>query len=369
MGKEKFRRDLNNVFDDMAGAPSPTLGDRVHSSLVETPKPRNYFWVAGVAAILIAALIVGVTLIANPLHRRSSPAGVTTPAPGATPSLTVPTVAFAGPCRLPIMWGNVQSQSPHGGFMTFPGGKFSADPAAQMTPTGQNWLTYNARTQRWLPVLRRFATPDGTKYVSFGLGTGTLMHINDVSTGRGYNLDNDGVNWRPVGMDDTAVYAMGQESIGLWKLPLRVGPPVQIANGGWWDLISAGAAWGFATQTVPAGAPTVLKRLDLASGTTKDFATFIEPVRFVGVDPNGLPIMAAISGRTVFTLSASGHQTAIPVIFEMQKAPDYGYSPYAVVADGYGLWITGADGLYLYRKGSTGKVSDFVAWPEGRGCI
>lgn len=373
MGKEKFRRDLNNAFDDMAGVPSPTLGDRVHSSLIEAPKPRNYFWVAGVAAFLIAALVVGVTFIANPLHLRTSPAvTTTTPTPSASPSPSVSPspqlIAFAGPCRLPVTWATGANLTPSGGFLTFPGATFAADPAAHMEQYGEYWVTYNTKSQKWLPVFRRFASPDGTKYLYFTLANGTLMHITDATTGKGYNLDNGGINWRPVGLDDTAAYAMGEQATGLWRLPFRVSPAVQITNAGWWGLISGGAAWGFASQSVPVGAPTVLKRLDLASGTSKDFATFTDPVQFVGVDRDGLPILASTDGRTLFTLSASGNQTQIPVSFSLPKGPDFGYSPYAVIGDGNGLWIAGPDGIYLYRNGSMGKVSTVVAWPDA-GCV
>ena len=373
MGKEKFRHDLNNIFDDMAGVPSPTLGDRVHSSLIEVPKPRNYFWVAGVAAFLIAALVVGVTFIANPLHLRTSPAvTTTTPTPSPSPSPSVSPspqlIAFAGPCRLPVTWATGANLTPSGGFLTFPGATFAADPAAHMEQYGEYWVTYNTKSQKWLPVFRRFASPDGTKYLYFTLANGTLMHITDATTGKGWNLDNGGINWRPVGVDDTAAYAMGEQATGLWRLPFTVSPAVQITNAGWWDLISGGAAWGFASKSVPAGAPTVLRRLDLASGTTKDFASFTDSVQIVGVDRDGLPILASTDGRSVFTLSASGNQTQIPISFSLPKGPDFGYSPYAVMGDANGLWIAGPDGIYLYKNGLMGKVSTVVAWPDA-GCV
>jgi hypothetical protein len=340
---------------------------------MEAPKPRNYFWVAGVAAFIIAALVVGVTFIANPLKLRTAPAVTTsTPTPEASPSPPVSPspqlIAFAGPCRLPVTWGSGQASTPNGGFVTFPGGIFTADTTAQMGPGGEYWVTYSTKTKKWLPVLRRFATPDGTKYLYFTLANGTLMHITDATTGQGYDLDNGGINWQPVGIDDTAAYAMNQNRTELWRLPLRVAPAVQLANGGWWGLISGGAAWGFASQTVPVGAPTVLKRLDLATGTSKDFATFTDPVQFVGVDLDGLPIMASSDGRSLFTLSASGDQTQIPISFSLPKGLDVGYSPYAVVGDRNGLWIAGPDGIYLYRNGSLGKVSTVVSWPDA-GCV
>lgn len=75
MSDERFRRELNQIFDDVAGSPSSNLRDRVHSAVSAPPESRGPYWIAGVAAAVIAVLIVGVLLIGGPLKRPSSPAG------------------------------------------------------------------------------------------------------------------------------------------------------------------------------------------------------------------------------------------------------------------------------------------------------
>jgi len=93
---ENFRRELGQVFDDMAGTPSGALSDRVRSSVVDAPEERGPFWVAGVAAAVIAVVVIGVLFVGNPLNRHNtvvpgaasspSPRAHTSPAPSPSPS-------------------------------------------------------------------------------------------------------------------------------------------------------------------------------------------------------------------------------------------------------------------------------------------
>jgi hypothetical protein len=90
MSNENFRRELNAAFEQISGAPSPTLRNRVRSSLSQAPAARSNFWIAGVAAVVMAVVIVGVLFVANPLRRPPTTSGppVTTssPIPAASPS-------------------------------------------------------------------------------------------------------------------------------------------------------------------------------------------------------------------------------------------------------------------------------------------
>ena len=82
MGNEEFRRELNSAFDDMSGSPTSNLRDRVRAAVQEAPERRQPYWIAGVAAAVIAVLIVGVLYAGNPLRRGPSTAGaVTSPTP------------------------------------------------------------------------------------------------------------------------------------------------------------------------------------------------------------------------------------------------------------------------------------------------
>ena len=88
MSNENFRRELNHVFDQMTGSPSPALRDRVRSSVGEVPIERGPYWIAAVAAVLIAVVIVGILFVANPLRRPpiSVGPGPSTPTPSASPA-------------------------------------------------------------------------------------------------------------------------------------------------------------------------------------------------------------------------------------------------------------------------------------------
>jgi hypothetical protein len=92
---ENFRRELGQTFDDMTGSPSAALRDRVRSSVANAPERRGPFWIAGLAAAVIAAVVIGVLFVANPLNRPtntvgpvvgSSPTPAASQSPGPSPS-------------------------------------------------------------------------------------------------------------------------------------------------------------------------------------------------------------------------------------------------------------------------------------------
>jgi len=102
---DNFRRELNNVFDEVSGTPSPAMRDRVRSAVAEAPEARGPYMVAAVAAILITALIIGVLYVANPLRRPTgqvlapatpTPSASASPSPEPSPSAT-PTQSMLPP--------------------------------------------------------------------------------------------------------------------------------------------------------------------------------------------------------------------------------------------------------------------------------
>jgi hypothetical protein len=105
--REDFRRELGNAFDAISGSPSPALSDRVRSALDEAPERRGPIWVAGLAAAVLAALLVGVLLVANPLNRHqpqppvgpaSSPSAspVASPVPSGSPFVCASSTSIPG---------------------------------------------------------------------------------------------------------------------------------------------------------------------------------------------------------------------------------------------------------------------------------
>ena len=89
MSREDFRRELRDAFESMSGAPSPSLSPRVHDALLESPARRGPVWVAGLAAAMIAVVVVAALFIAGPLSHRQNVipgTGVHTPGVPVTPS-------------------------------------------------------------------------------------------------------------------------------------------------------------------------------------------------------------------------------------------------------------------------------------------
>jgi hypothetical protein len=112
VSNDDFRRELNNVFDDVSGNPSSQLADRVRASLTAAPRHREPYWLAGVAAVVIAVLIIGVLFVANPLKRLPSPIGGVNTTP--TPSATVPASPSPSPSAEQFVCtsGHVDSTQP-----------------------------------------------------------------------------------------------------------------------------------------------------------------------------------------------------------------------------------------------------------------
>jgi len=87
MSNESFRRDLNRALEGMSGPPSPALSARVRSALSQAPPARTApFWIAGLAAALIAAIVIGVFAVAN--FNRHLTSGVPGTLPSASPGVT-----------------------------------------------------------------------------------------------------------------------------------------------------------------------------------------------------------------------------------------------------------------------------------------
>lgn len=87
MGREDFRRELRDGFESISGAPDAGLPARVHAALVEAPEKRGPVWVAGLAAVLMGALIVGLLYVAGPLRQQAPiPGLIPSPSPAALPT-------------------------------------------------------------------------------------------------------------------------------------------------------------------------------------------------------------------------------------------------------------------------------------------
>jgi hypothetical protein len=96
-----FRRDLNREFDAISGSPSPALSARVRAALTENrPARTGPFWMAGLAAGLIAAIVVTVLVVSN-LGRHTAIGPVAIPSPNPTPSATPSLTPSPSPAQTP----------------------------------------------------------------------------------------------------------------------------------------------------------------------------------------------------------------------------------------------------------------------------
>lgn len=89
MSRENFRREINREFDAISGSPSPALSARVRSALSQqAPARTGPFWIAGIAAALIAAIVIGLFVVASFNRRQTGLTPVGPPAASPSPTAT-----------------------------------------------------------------------------------------------------------------------------------------------------------------------------------------------------------------------------------------------------------------------------------------
>jgi hypothetical protein len=113
---QNFRRDLNREFDSISGSPSPALSARVRAALAEDrPARTGPFWMAGLAAGLIAAIVVGVLVVASFNRHQTGVLAGTAPsaspslAPSPSPTLVATATPNPSPPAKPYGCGNSES--------------------------------------------------------------------------------------------------------------------------------------------------------------------------------------------------------------------------------------------------------------------
>lgn len=108
MGREDFRRQLRDTFESISGPPDLDLSSRVHAALVEAPERHGAIWIAGLAATLIAALIIGLLFLAGPLRQQP-------PIPGLIPTPSPSPLSTSDTSNLPAFTcGTGEDVSPQG---------------------------------------------------------------------------------------------------------------------------------------------------------------------------------------------------------------------------------------------------------------
>jgi hypothetical protein len=99
MTRDSFRREINREFDAMSGSPTPALSARVRAALAENRPARigPPVWMAGMAAALIALIIVGVLVASNLNRHQTGITPGTVPSPSPSPSVVATVTPSVSP--------------------------------------------------------------------------------------------------------------------------------------------------------------------------------------------------------------------------------------------------------------------------------
>jgi hypothetical protein len=278
-------------------------------------------------------------------------------------------------CRLPVYAGGPGS----GGFISFPGGNFTADPRSAVTVPSpspgtpspppqmgqyQGWwgTTYDRAYSRWLPVPFAWVTPDGTRYAYPGQTGG--VYVQNISNGTEVELG-DGKVWTVIDVEATGVYAVTGASGGLWFLNFS-GTVTQVIATGYWQAVAAGFGFGTPTSSVPNGAGNTIMRLDLSNGTTTDYFSRQGVQSYVqGFDPAGNPVIyvQGLGGVEIWIGTAPNVATEIA---NLNGSNFYPNGP--LVSDIHGLWIGGSNGIALHVTGAGWYAMSNIGGQLAGGC-
>ena len=294
-------------------------------------------------------------------------------------------------CTLPIYAGPPGS----GGFISFPSGNFTPDPKSGVTlpsPSpgsaspqpiggpgygyGYPGLSWDLVQKKWLPVPYTWVTPDGSKYAYLSSNS---IYVQDVADSAQVELG-EGKSWQIIGVLADGVYAMNAQTsglaAGLWLLPFS-SPARQITTQGYWQGVTAGAAYGTATSAVPQGVSNTIIRLDLKTGAI-DQNWFTRPGSnsyVSGFDGHGNPVLYvnSFTGQGSEVWISTGPGTANPIMGSQSGVFPNG----TPVPDSHGVWFSasiqnfgnsGGSGQVLYVPNSGVYVMTNIGGQLAGGC-
>ena len=313
-----------------------------------------------------------------------------------TSSLATPSTPVAGfSCRLPVTpWSSTQAPA---GFIAFPAGTFTADPASGPTPG-----YYDLAIKAWLPVGRAAVAPDGRHYATTTEGVvdrnGTVvepatLHIVDALTRQERLLTLVGVVPAPAttalfpqvaGFEATVVYLIeyGQAGTGqLYAVDAANGKsellteaphPEDVERGGFW--------YGDAPNVQALGAPPgLLARWDLTTHvSTVWFKRTTGDVALLGLDRDGTAIVrwttnnadGSVAAVRIYSVTSPGHERLLYAGGQpratMKPLPAQSSG---MIADTRGLWLGSDSGIFLLsRDAGLRKMSDYAGLPAN-GCL
>ena len=331
--------------------------------------------------------IVGILLMAcsqsQPTASRT-PAATSTAQVSSTPiasppvagDLPVTKVDFA--CRLPVLTvaPGVGSPPLQGGFISFPGGEYAADPNGTMSARGlphDDYATnispvlygdgggfYDRAAKRWVPAAPAATLPDGSAYAYVTVDS--TAQIVDVASGNVRSFPLRGLD-RPAVLDFDArgVYlfspsAIGGPGEGVWLLNPTSGAVTQVAVVHRVWAVRDGKAWAArldprdqtvwpAMEIAPADS---LVEVDLGTGTETEWFYRAGAYPWMLGFASGRPLVgvADSAGRTEVRLVDQPGSDG-KLIYSGNLAFDGSFLEYQ--GDGDRIWLGSPRGLYLYR--------------------
>jgi hypothetical protein len=187
----------------------------------------------------------------------------------------------------------VSGSPPQAGWLSIPGGEFSADPAASAAESPNGDLAWDSGIGNWLPTNPSMISPDGATYIPEGTAN---IEIADARTGTVIRSIPPG----PV-VSPTSTYAVtawtaagvyiiggGKNPVdGLWLVDPSAGRVTEVAGSAIpvpWTLVDGSAAWA---ARINSDNSTSFLRLDLSTGRVRSvYRTAANhwaiPVGFVG---------------------------------------------------------------------------------------
>lgn len=291
--------------------------------------------------VCLAAVLVNSACSSGPLAVSTSPTRTGSATRG---------VALA--CRLPIISPAAEGVPP-GGWVTFPGGHFSRDPASLPIRLRAHVPSYNRATQRWLPVESQYVAPGGDRYIltdDTSVPDPFNFYLVDVTTGSRRRVLSSGPpeapgTWQVIAFTEAGVYlaSVGIQPItGLWLFDPTTGKLSVLDRSHYWSTVAGGAAWGTDTE---ASGREVVHRFDLGTHEIRSVYQ-ATGIGLLGADDNGdlLVISGRGTSRKVTVLSPSEPPRDVDVPAGIGTI-DMGYAAHP------GIWLAlRPSGLALYTR-------------------
>jgi hypothetical protein len=336
---------------------------------------------------VLMAMVAGCGQSTPASSTETPPSHEATQARLASPSAAAsPAVGFS--CRLPVSIALSDSSSYQGGFISFPSGRLTVDPA------GSGGRYYDMAVSKWLPVERNSVAPDGRHY-AYGAQTADnkpLLHVVSVPSGadRVYGLPSDMydaiggiyvIDFQP----NTVYMGLFVEGgiIGIWALNLTTAQTVKLSGPeNAWGM-DGSVVWGTGFNQAdpnplsfpPGFRANEVERFDISDGSTTTW--LYRPgnlVGVMGVDRAHHPIVGVLidkdTAELLLLLDAKTQQT----IYRGSSNSWIGNIDTiggGIISDSHGLWMgSGPYGLYLYSAGAgVQRVSDLQSIRPANGCF